>query len=320
MHASHKSLWTDAQLKNAWDLILVSKKITLLTHHKPDGDGISACAALSRVFSALGKEIEAVYPSVSEYNYTRESARVHVGMHTQMPDLLIACDTANYDRLYYPEAFKKIPLINIDHHVSNSIQGTINFVDGKASSTCEMVYDLLLTWAPNYITSDVAECILFGMLYDTQVFQSQAVTAKTLRVAADLVERGANLFQLKTELLSDKNPRIISFWGMLMSRITLSPQGNAAWSVVRQRDFVDHGVKPSVLLGFNNFLAQISGVDVTILFYETPDGKTKISLRSKHADVNKLAARFGGGGHTNAAGILSVTPIDQLVQELTDCL
>jgi phosphoesterase RecJ-like protein len=304
-------------ISRAWILIQQAQKITLLTHRKPDADGISACAAFSSIFEKMGKQVEAIYLDEPEFPLKRSPSNILIGHHSQVPDLLIACDTANYDRLYFPDIFRAISLINIDHHVSNRLQGVCNIIDTTVSSTCELLYDLLCVWDKTVIDTHVAECLMMGILYDSQVFHTQATTPKTLRVAGELIELGANLFQLKTELLCNKSPDVITLWGEILLRIQISPTGNAAWVGITQQDLKKHNLTLTSLLGFSNFLWEISGVDITLVFYEMESGETKVSLRSKKSDVNELASRFGGGGHKNASGILSNRPIYEFMRDVT---
>ncbi|MFC1894843.1 bifunctional oligoribonuclease/PAP phosphatase NrnA [Candidatus Dependentiae bacterium] len=304
-------------IKLVWDMILRAKKITLLTHFKPDGDGISACAALEHIFIKLDKEVEAIYPNSPIFDLKRNPKKLLINENQQIPDILIVIDTANYERFYYPKEFFNIPIINIDHHVSNSINGKYNFINPDSSSACEILFGLIEQWDKELIDKYVAECLLFGILYDSQIFHTQSTYPHTLRVCADLIEYGVNLYKLKTELLSNKNPNIIALWGKVLSNIKISDSGKAAWACIMQSDLKKYKIGPSSLIGFNNFLSQISGVDITLLFYQMDKGKTKVSLRSKKTDVNKLADKFGGGGHKNAAGILSDEPIGELVKKIT---
>ncbi len=301
----------------AWNLIQSAGKITLLTHHKPDADGISACAALAHILQKLGKELETIYPSKPEFPLKRVAKTELIASHTQIPELLIACDTANYDRLYYPDAFRNIPLINIDHHISNSLNGKFNFLNFTASSTCEVVYRLICEWDRTLLDTYVAECLLMGILYDSQVFHTQATSPQTLRTSAELMELGANLFELKSELLSNKSPGVIALWGKILETVQLSANNKAAWVIISQDDLKKYNVGFSSLIGFSNFLWEISGVDITLVFYEMETGETKVSLRSKQSDVNELASRFGGGGHKNASGILSNRPIYEFMRDVT---
>lgn len=307
-------------LTTALHLIEQADHITLLTHYNPDGDGISACAALDHILRNKGKLVETIYPTKTEEDIARQPETIFIGQHHQTPDLIITTDTSVYERLYYPEAFKGIPIINIDHHLNNVIQGTVNFVSIEVSSTCELLYLLLCHWYPQNIDAYVAQALLYGILYDTQVFYNQATHPNTLRVAAELVERGANLCELQQELLCNKNPEIISFWGHLLSNVTITPNGKAAWIVITQDELRKRNLTLSATVGFSNFLGQLSHVDITILFYQSEDGKTKVSLRSKHTNVNELAGRFGGGGHKNASGITSTKPLDVVIQEVTQAL
>ncbi len=304
----------------AWELINSSNKITLLTHSQPDGDGVSACAALDYILSRMGKKVETVYPTQPEFDFKRHPKKILINKHMQSPDLIITCDTANYERLYFPDSFKSVPLINIDHHTSNTLNGKFNFVNGESSSACEELYLLLSVWDANVIDQYVAECLLFGILYDTQLFHTQSTNSKTLKIAATLMDQGASLFQLKTELLSNKSCNVLMLWGKLLSSIKVSPNKNAAWAVVTQKELKDFGIEMSSLIGFNNLMSQICDIDVTLFFYETAQGQTKVSLRSKITDVNEFAKQFGGGGHANSAGILCDKPIEQVVKEVTSKL
>jgi bifunctional oligoribonuclease and PAP phosphatase NrnA len=272
------------------------------------------------VLKKLGKFAESIYPDKPEFNYKRQPKNLFINQHKQRPDLIIACDVANYERLYWPHDFANIPMINIDHHISNSLSGQFNFVSATSSSACEELFVVLQQMDPSLVDEYVAECLLFGMLYDSQVFHIHPLQPRTLNIAADLMRLGANLFDLEKELLSNKSHNIFVFWGKVLSSVKVTKSGNAAWACITQQDLLENNLDLSSLIGFNNLLSQISDVDVTVLFYEKEDKKTKVSLRSKNTDVNEFARRFNGGGHTNAAGISSEKPIAQVVKEITEQL
>lgn len=300
----------------ALQIINSAQTITLLTHKNPDPDGISACAALSEWLQSLGKSVETIYVNQTDYVLAVNPAGERINNHSRISDLLIACDTANYERLYFPEVFKAIPLINIDHHVSNSIMGTVNLVDGTVSSTCEYLVTIFKAWNVK-ITKTIAEALLYGMLYDTQIFQTQPTNAQTLRVAAELIDAGAHIFKLKLLLEAYKTSKNIKFWGSVLQRLTLLPHAKAVIATVTKEDLGAAGVDRSAFLGLNNFISTLTDIDIMIFMYEEESGKTKVSLRSKTADVNVLAGKFNGGGHKYAAGFLSDRSIDDLVQEIT---
>lgn len=304
----------DNLLKN--NLIQQALKITLLTHINPDGDGISACAALEHCFKKLNKQIETIYPCKPDIDFKRQPENFFINKHNQTPDLIIACDTTSLDRAYYPDNFKNIPLINIDHHISNTISGTCNFVEPDYSSACEVLFFLIQDNLDTY----AAECLLYGIIADTCVFQTQSTKAQTLHVAAKLIDLGANLYQLKSEYLGTKDPQTIMLWGSIMSSLHIVNKDKAIVAFATKKDLEHFEQTQAALDGFSNFLAQTASSDITVFAYETVDGKTKVSIRSKVSDVNTFAAQFGGGGHKNAAGFLSDLPVDNVVQKIIEKL
>jgi bifunctional oligoribonuclease and PAP phosphatase NrnA len=313
-------LFSSADVQGAFDLINRSEQITLLTHVRPDGDAIGSCLAMAFFLEGLGKRVETIYPTEPELSGVRKPSCYFVDRHKQKPDLLIACDTANAERMYYPEEFKKVPLINIDHHVSNSINGDFNFIGADASSACEVLHSLLVSWNAESITKGVAEALLYGIMDDTNIFRTQSTYPSTLRVAADLIEKGADLFKLKIELLSSKNPGIIRLWSRILDRIDFNAKHDATWTYVAQKDLRELGLDLKSIVGFSNYLSEISGIDITIFFYELETGATQVSLRSKNADVNLFASRFGGGGHKNASGILMQERLELAIEKVTKAL
>jgi phosphoesterase RecJ-like protein len=303
-------------INHAWQLIQAAKKIVLLTHQKPDADGISSCAALDYVLRGMGKKVQAVYPSKDESKLKRQPLDVRIAHHSIEPDLLIVCDTANYDRLYFPDSFKSVPMINIDHHVSNALAGTVNIVNAQAASTCEEVFHLLMAWCPEKVDRQVAEYLLFGMLYDTQVFHTTSTTSRSLKTAAACVDYGVNMPALARELLVQQSPYILPFWGKLLQKIRMDEQRNILWLAVTQQELKENNLGPEGLIGLNNFIAQFSPIDTVIVLNEDEKGDTKVSFRSKQRNVNKLAACFGGGGHVCAAGALIKKPVHEAIKDL----
>ena len=303
----------------ALHLITSANSVTLLTHKNPDPDGISACAALSDWLCEMGKKVETIYLNATEYAIVHDPANILINKHSHIPDLIIVCDTANYERIYYPELFKKVPLINIDHHISNAIAGTVNLVDGAVSSTCELLLFLLKAWSVT-ISKNIAESLLYGMMYDTQIFQTQPTNAQTLRVAAELVDAGAQIFPLKLLLDAHKNSKNIKLWGTVLQNLEVVKSSNAVIACVTQQDLKAAGVERSALLGLNNFIATMPDIDVMIFMYQEASGAIRVSLRSKVTDVNALASHFKGGGHKFASGFVSDLQLSDLKQKLIDFL
>ena len=306
---------SEESLRSAWDLIVAAINITLLTHYKPDGDALSSCAALEHVLRRHGKKVETIYPGGTPDQVPHSPSPLHNNSHTVVPDLLIACDTASADRLYLPESFAAVPLIVIDHHVSNSLgdRATHTFLTPAASSTCEVLHYLFAEWGEE-IDERLAEILLYGVVSDTQCFRTSNTSGETLAVAGDLVSRGANLYDMAGSMTQRDNPAIISLWGDLLG--SAEHNHRAIWTTCTQKQLRNHNLDDSALAGVVNQLASMSTIDIAILFYEQEDGKSKASLRSKNTNVNALANQFGGGGHVRAAGLSSDESLAVLVDKV----
>ena len=313
---SEKFVLSEKDLNDSWELIQRSEKIALLTHRNPDGDAMGSCFALDKFLKKFNKRTEIIYPTEPEFEYKRYSKQFIVDKHTQTPDLIICCDTASYERMYWPKEFEQISLINIDHHISNTIKGKFNFIEGNVSSCCELLFFILSEWDFDLINVNIAEDLLFGIMSDSQAFHTKATTSQTFRVAATLIDFGTNMFQIKNEIFSNKSSDVIKLWEFLFKRIEIDKNKKAVWSYLTQEDLKNLNLKLNAIVGFIDFLSEVSEIDVSIFFYEDEEGKSKASLRSKEYDVNKLASKFGGGGHKNAAGILSEKPLQELIKKV----
>ena len=299
----------------AWQLITNAQKITLLAHQKPDPDALGACSALSLLFSSLGKKTEVIYPGTGRDSlpYTIENLQEH--RHTFIPELIISCDTPVRARLYFPEEFHTIPLIVIDHHHGNTLQGAVQFIDTSITSSCELVYQLITAWNQP-ISSDMANQLLFGVLCDTLNFRVSGTTATALRNAADLIDNGANIHALSQKMILHSNPEVLKLWGTLLTRACSNASNTALWVVCSKELLAQHTLPDEALNGLIAMLSQTMTTDVIILFYEW-QGKSKASLRSKKTNVNAIAQQMGGGGHIHASGITSDLPLVRLVEEVT---
>lgn len=301
----------------AWNLITNARSIMLLAHYKPDGDAISSCAAFEFFMKNVDatKIITTVYPNVPEDFVKHAPSSILINKHEVIPDLIIAFDTANYERLYYPKNLESIPFIVIDHHISNALKGTYNFIEPTISSTCELLYLLMKAWSPQSITQQIAEALMFGIVCDTLTFSIQTINAQTLRVAAELIEKGVSLYEIKLLAFRPKTPTVIALWGELMQKLTFSSSKKAAWIIISDDELKKADATTQDLIGFNNFLAGLSDCDVIVIGYEM-DGAFKLSFRSKQTDVNLLAKQFGGGGHIYAAGAVSKDKLETLKEKI----
>lgn len=302
----------------AWQRITQSSQIALLAHLRPDADALGACSALAHALKKLNKQVEIIYPVSHADAVPFSLENVQVGTHTQTPDLIICCDIASDERAYTPPVFADIPRIIIDHHQDNRMHGMHRFVAPEASSTCEIIAELLATWQQP-LDQTMANTLLFGILCDTQSFSTANTSPHTLRIASTLIEAGADLTALNQQRITHSTPAVLKLWGKLLSTLQHTPANNAVWAICTQNDLNQLGLDERALSGFINTLSRTITADVVMLFTQVVAG-TKVSLRSKKTDVRAIAAQFGGGGHTLAAGITSTQPVKILEEAIKKLL
>jgi bifunctional oligoribonuclease and PAP phosphatase NrnA len=229
-------------------------------------------------------------------------------------DLIITVDTADFTQLgkNYTEnqhIFTEVPIINIDHHASNSHFGRINYVNVMASSTTEMLTPLIdkleeetgeLLW-----DESIATLMLAGIITDTGSFQNANTTPLSFKVSADLVDKGADQQEIIKHVYKTRKLSTLHLWGKILSDITYDEKSRIVWSMISQDDFEETGTKPEDTEGIiDELLSNAPGAEVIVLLKEKAPGVLKASLRSTSdfVDVSAMAQLFGGGGHVRAAG------------------
>ena len=290
--------------------IAAAAHVLVLTHVNPDGDAIGSLLGTTHVLRALGKQVTPlVMPPVPEYaawlpgiataiQYTPGTVLPHI-------DLIFVGDTASTERLgdVYPEQLVQlgqIPMIVVDHHVTNDGRGTLNLIRPVAASTCELLYQLFSAMGVP-ISADAATCLLIGLTTDTQSFQTSSTTAESLRVAADLVERGADNQRIVREVYNALPASSAALIGLALS--TLHCEAGIAWAQVSSAMMVQTQAEEEAADEVVRVMQRIAGVQALVLFKERDATLTKISLRSRPPhNVARLAQEFGGGGHAQAAG------------------
>lgn len=221
-------------------------------------------------------------------------------------DLLIFVDCADIARVgdSFNEAISRapdrMPIINIDHHVTNTRFGTSNLVIPAAAATCEIVA-LLFEAVGASIDETTATYLLAGVYGDTLGLKTQSTTPHSMRVSAMLLERGAELDRIVDQLFRLKPYSTLKLWAEALQRVAW--RGKLIWSYVDQPMLARTGADASEAEGFVNFIAGAIGADAAALLYET-ENAWRVSLRSisPTVDVSEIAQLFGGGGHPKAAG------------------
>lgn len=196
-------------------------------------------------------------------------------------------------------------LVNIDHHPRNNLHkiANINLFDYEAASTGEILYEIFNRLEVK-ITKEVATCLLTSLYTDTGGFMHVNVTSRTLEIASILMSYGARLKQISQNIAATKSVPSLKLWGIALARMKYHPL-DFVYSFITKKDLVNCGADSDAVSGIVNLMNSASHARASILFYEIDGNKVKASLRSEsEADVSKLAAFFGGGGHKKASGFM----------------
>jgi phosphoesterase RecJ-like protein len=290
--------------REVWQLIEGAQTIFLIAHVDPDGDTIGSSLALGHALRRMGKEStlacsDPVPEALSFLPGVEEFATPAVSNQ----DLIIAVDVSDLRRLgpsYQHIPTTDIPVLNIDHHITNTEFATVNLVRPKASATAEIVYDLLTEWAVE-IDKILATYLLAGIVTDTRSFSTANTTAHALEVSSKLVRAGGSLTEINENYYRRKDLDTLRLWGKMLQRIQLD--GRLVWSAETLEMRKGFHAKSANGDGIVNLLATAEEAVAAIIFKERADGQTEISIRSRpQYDISPIAVAFGGGGHPQAAG------------------
>jgi bifunctional oligoribonuclease and PAP phosphatase NrnA len=289
--------------------LIRSKKDFLITgHQRPDGDLCGSAIALHAALTGTGNKARIVLPDPIPARYSRMKGAGNIETFDGQPfdvDAVFVLDAADLSRLgplaaALPDG---VPLVNIDHHVSNSGFGNICWCEGDRSSTGEMIYELARAggWPLPLLA---CQALYIALLTDTGRFSYSNTSAPSLRVAAELVELGVDPAAMADLIYRNRAPRELALQQRALSSLRLSSQGRVCSMSLSWNDFQELQATPTDAQDFAAMTVSLAGVQLGIFLYELDgDGHTKISVRgSDDADAGALAALFGGGGHRAAAG------------------
>ena len=227
-------------------------------------------------------------------------------------DLIVMVDTADLallGALYtdHMDLFSQVPILNIDHHISNVRYGQIHMIDPTCASATEVLYNWFLQ-VPDWqskITPDIATLLLTGLITDTRSFQNPNTTPRSLEVAAELLERGARQQEIIQHIYKTKPLSTLKIWGRALNRIQMDAQAGIVWSSVSREDLQEMEASSKETHGIlDELISTIPNADIHVLFTEVEEGGLKASMRSSALiDCSRLAGEaYGGGGHTRASG------------------
>jgi bifunctional oligoribonuclease and PAP phosphatase NrnA len=307
-----------------------ARKILLTTHQNPDGDGLGSEVAFASFLRGLGKEVRIVNPDATpeRYRFLDPAGEIlafdgssSAGLIADS-DLIVTLDNSSLHRLGGMEQAvrsAKRPSLCIDHHSTTDAFWTVNFIDESACATGEMVYDLIRALGGD---PDAASAVALytAMVTDTGNFRFSKTTPRSHRIAADLLAKGVNPSRIYELVYEQQQEGFVRLLGLALSGFRLESEGRLGWISMTHPQIVQCGAENADTSEMVNHLFTIRGVRLCLLFKELPDGRVKVSLRSKgELDVHRIASAYGGGGHQNASGAVVDGPLDSaVVRVVTD--
>jgi phosphoesterase RecJ-like protein len=312
---------TTSELQAVADAIRSHERFLLTTHENPDGDALGSLLAAKIALDQLGKDTVMVLhgdaPLPGEYAFMPLTE-----LQRRWPDdvserILLALDCANESRIADPEVLGRVPLsIDLDHHHDNSRFGDVNLIVPDASSTGEVLRDLFRELDVE-LTPEIAEPLYIALVTDTGRFQYTNTTPKALRLAAELVEAGANVHRVFQGVYESVQFAKLKLLARALERAQVYEGGRIVVSFLLRTDFHEVGAAEPYSEGIIDYLRAVEGADMAVLIREPPraGGPTRrVSLRASvdELDVSAIARKSAGGGHRQAAGFSSESSIEEI--------
>lgn len=294
------------------DLLEGAGRVLLLTHHNPDGDALGSASALARALLDRGKSCRLYFDGewLKQLEFLLEGLERDLAPRSGDYDLAVILDCHGYERLgpagpALAEELQSLPLVVIDHHLLNETEksGGLWLHRPEISSTGELVWNLLtaLNWRPDRAA---AQGLLLAIASDTGFFGQSNTGADTLRSAADLLDLGGDLEEIKRQVMHNQPLKRLKLMGLALGTLALHCGGRLAVMLVTPAMLAEAGAEMSDTENFIELGRSLSGVDLVALVKDAGGGpgRVRVSLRSrKGVDARALAQTFGGGGHRRAA-------------------
>jgi phosphoesterase RecJ-like protein len=303
------------------EILRSCRRVCLTSHIRPDCDALGSELGMAGILESLGKEVRIVNAQATPapLRWIDPSGKIESLADTVKPadladrDLFIVLDTSAWAQLGDMGSVLKTHrdrVIVVDHHVSEDDLCDRWFKDTAAEATARIVSEIAQRLRV-HLTPEIATPIYAGLVTDTGGFRFPSVTGETFRIAARLVDAGASPPTIYRELMEQDSLARLHLVGRTLSGATTSHDGAVITSIVRQADIKAVGALPSDTEDLINLTLAVKGTQLAAILIEQPDGRTKVSFRSRsHVDCSALAGRFGGGGHKAAAGAIIDGPFD----------
>jgi phosphoesterase RecJ-like protein len=309
--------WTEPDPVEAiLEVLRQGERFLVCSHSRPDGDAVGSMLAVGMLLDQMGKRadlvaadrIPSIYRQLPGADRIRNAMRVH-GPYDAA--ILLECDSLGRTRLRGLEAFFQV---NIDHHVTGQRFAHLNWIDRNAVSVGELVYRLVNA-AGATVTPEMAACIYTTVLTDTGGFCYGSIKPSTFALAEKLTQAGADPVRIAQDVYFSTVTSKLLLLGAALGN--LNREGRLAWLWVTHQDMVRTCAAEEDCEGIVNYAISISGVEAAVFLRELPERTIRLSLRSKgRVNVSAIAARLGGGGHQNAAGVTLDGPISRALDEI----
>jgi phosphoesterase RecJ-like protein len=290
------------------------ERFLVCSHSRPDGDAIGSMLAMGMLLRQMGKRADLVaadrmpviYRGMPGASEIRTMMRVH-GQYDAA--ILLECDSPERTRL---RGLERYCLINIDHHASGKEFAQLNWIDRDACSVGELVYRLVRA-AGGEVTAEMATCLYTTLLTDTGGFCYGGVQASTFALAGELVRAGADPVAVARDVYFANPLSKVQLMGSALN--TLQREGPLSWLHITHEEMVRvHGAEEDCE-GVVNYALSVAGVEAAVFLRELPEGRIRLSLRSKgRVNVAAISQALGGGGHENAAGCTLDGPMSEATE------
>ena len=320
MNANH----SNCSYEEIWQKIANSSKIFLLSHVRPDGDAIGSQISLGASLEGIGKDVFLINEDGCPDNlkFLKGSEKIlKPNNYEGAADLCIVLDTANFERV--GSTCRQLAedcdsIINIDHHITNEKYGDQYFVDPEAPATAQIVYELICSYQLP-ISEESRDAIFIGLSTDTGGFRYPATTSRSFEIGADLIKLGADCGKLSSNMYERYSLKRIELLKELLGNLKISSCGRIASWILDMDTKLRLSLKPEDSENLTDLIRGINTVEVAVFFEELKYDYVRISMRSKNAkvaDVSKICANFGGGGHPLASGAKTKGDVFKVADEV----
>ena len=296
--------------------------IVIVSHPTPDGDALGSAFALAEALEIAGKKPVVLLDQYSEkFNFLSGKKFIYKGDAATLDcDVFIAVDCGEAKRISSAENLfnRSLITINIDHHLNNKNFARFNYIDPGASSTCEIIFNIINMYTP--ITKDIAEALYTGIVTDTGCFRHSNTTPHTMEIVAMLMRANIDFGEIQRRAIHANTRVEAAIFAKALQNIQYLEKHPVAYTCLKPEEMDEAGAKYADLDGIAEYLLNIEGISASAFFTQRPGGQVKVSMRSLGPDVSAIAAKFGGGGHKFAAAAQFAAEFEDGVKQVLEAL